>query len=1026
MSSFRLCSVFFRLAKSDRELRVAFCWLCGLLFLVGNAAAAPSFRSGASYQMTNWRTEQSLPSNKIMCVAQGLDGYIWCGTYEGLVRFDGVKFTVYNGSNVPGWNDSSVTALCVAHDGVLWIGHSSGAISSYRAGKFTVSPPRAGWSGSKVVYLAEDEVGDIWIQDDVGHISRQRDGLVLTPEPGEALALYGMTSFLRKQLWVLSRGKLSRMNSGRLEVVPLDPRMDAYVHGICASSDGGVWALAAESLWKWKDGSWTLSPGVLQVGGTPVLSMIETKDGRLIGGSSDHGAVIVDPNARSGDSQLWRATGFPSDWVLAICEDHENGLWVATGTAGLIRIREKSVTNLIPPDEWQGRAVLSVSPARDGGFWVGTEGAGLYRLRNDTWTSYAKAAGIRNPYIWSVFEDAAGSLWLGTWGGSVYTRDGDQFRRAPGLEGFTSPVPALAPARDGGLWLGSTEGVIHYNDGKMNWVEPTPPRRVRDVRTVLEEPDGTLWVGSNGDGLARFRDGELRQFRRADGLPSDFIQCIFREPDGTLWIGTRGGGLSRLKDGRFSSVGEKNGLADGSICHVEDDGLGYYWMSSHGGILRVNKAELNRCADGQLDKISCLTYGLNDGLLTLSASDALQPSGCKTSDGKLVFATDRGLAVIDPRNVKLNTHVPPVAIESLRVGDRVVAETSFPNTPIEIGPGQSRIEFKYTGLSFAAPEKVVFKHRLEGLEPDWVSVGAERTAVYNYVPPGRYVFHVTAANNHNLWNEEGRSVAIVVLPYYWQTLWFKLLVVFVLLAATAALVWFQTQRRLQLKLERLERQRAIEAERTRIANDMHDDLGANLTRITMLSETARAEMGNPARVEAGLGQIYDTARNVTRAMDEIVWAVNPKHDTLESLVFYFERFAHDLLGPAGLRCRLDFPSEFPSWRPSSEVRHNLFLAYKEALNNAVRHSGADTVTVQLEFTETGCTLTVSDNGRGLANGSGAQKENGRVSFGNGLANMQERLARIGGTCLVRGDSGMGCVVSLFVPTAAVISSASAN
>lgn len=1011
----RLAGALLSVASVTRSPLLAFSLVYGLVAMGLIAAAAPVLPAGTQYQMTNWRTEQALPSNKIMAVVQAHDGYIWIGTYEGLVRFDGVKFTLFDSSNVPEWSNSSVTSLLVARNGVLWIGHSSGAISSYENGKFVVHPTSPGWNGSKVQNLAEDAEGDIWVQDDVGHVSRVRDGLVLTPEPGRAGGLYELANSARGDIWVIALGKLSRLQSARFEVVSLDPQMDSYLHGICASRDGGLWVLSGNQLWKWVAGTWTLKPGELATLGTPVQPMAETKDGRLIGGTSDHGAIILDPENRANDYQLWRATGFPSDWVLSVCEDHENGLWVASGTAGLFRLREKSVTNLIPPDEWQGRAVLSVSPAREGGFWVGTEGAGLYRLQNGVWTNYAKAAGIRNPYLWSVLEDASGNLWLGTWGGSVYSQVGDQFRRVPGLEGFTSPVAAIAPARRGGVWLGTMVGIMHYLNGQATWLESKSERQIRDVRAILEEPDGTLWVGSNGDGLGRFQDGRLQQFRRADGLSSDFVQCLWREPDGTLWMGTRGGGLNRFKKGRFSSIGVKNGLADGSICHIEDDGLGFFWMSSHGGILRVSKAELDRCADGEIGHVTCLAYGLSDGLLTLAASDALQPSGCKTADGQLVFATDRGLAVIDPRAVKLNTYAPPVSIESLHVGDRVVAEGVFPEQPIVIGPGQSRIEFRYTGLSFAAPEKVHFKHRLEGLETEWVSVGTERTAVYNYLPPARYVFHVTAANNNNVWNEQGKSLAIVVLPYYWQTLWFKVLVVLTLLLLTAGLVWFQTQRRLQLKLERLERERAIEAERTRIANDMHDDLGAHLTRITMLSETARAEMSDVVQVKAGLELIYETARNVTRAMDEIVWAVNPKHDTFESLVFYFEKFALDLLGPAGIRCRLDFPADYPPWSPGSEVRHNLFLAYKEALNNAVRHSRADTVTVQLELAAAGCTLTVSDNGRGLPETGGSEPQEGRVSSGNGLTNMARRLARINGRCEVNGSPGQGCVILLFVP-----------
>ena len=972
----------------------------------------------AGFQVQNWQTQEGLPSNKIGVVLQARDGYLWIGTYEGLIRFDGVKFTLFDSTKIPSWHDSGVTSLYESRDGVLWIGHADGTVSAFNDGAFTRYPAHREWKGGKIQGIGNDRGGDTWLLDNGGNLARLRDGLVLKPESGTAPGLAEMNCSKDGTIWVTIGGTLSELQDARLQVVPLLDAMGAYVHGVCAAADGGVWVVANGHLWKRLGGKWSADLGALSIGFAPLHTFIETSAGSLIAGTSDHGALIISPFGREQDRPLQRTSGFAADWVATVCEDHEGGIWLGTGSSGLFKLREKKVTMLVPPDGWQGRSVLTVSPSLDGGYWVGTEGAGVYRLQAGKWTRYASDAGLRNPYVWSVCEGAGSALWAGTWIG-LYSLSGDRFGRAPGTEALAAPVTALLAARRGGLWVGHRLGLFHYDKDTLQSVEPEAGRKLREVRALAEQADGTLWVGCNGEGLGRIREGQVRQFRQQDGLSSDFIQSLHIEEDGTLWIGTRGGGLNRYQEGKFSTIGVAQGLVDGSICHIEDDGLGYFWMSSHGGIMRVSKEELNRCADGTRGTVSCLSYGLNDGLLTLACSGSLQPAGGRTAEGKLVFATDRGLAVIDPGNVKLNSHAPPVVIESLRAGDRVVAEGSFPADPIEIAPGGNRIEIKYTGLSFAAPEKVRFKRRLEGLEPDWVSVGSERLAVYNYLPPGRYVFRVTAANNDNVWNEQGPSLAFIVLPYFWQTLWFKLLGLAVLLLITGGGVWFQTRRRLQRRLEILERERAIDAERTRIAHDMHDDLGSHLTRITMLSETACEEGGDATKTRERIRQIYDTTRGVTRAMDEIVWAVNPRHDTIESLVSYFEKFAQDLLGAAGIRCRFDLPPELPAWHLSSEVRHNLFLAYKEALNNAVRHSGADTVTIRLEVGAAGCALSVSDNGCGLGGGAGAgaPAELGRVSSGTGLTSMRVRTSRIGGRCDVSSLPGKGCVVSLHVPIA---------
>jgi signal transduction histidine kinase len=316
-------------------------------------------------------------------------------------------------------------------------------------------------------------------------------------------------------------------------------------------------------------------------------------------------------------------------------------------------------------------------------------------------------------------------------------------------------------------------------------------------------------------------------------------------------------------------------------------------------------------------------------------------------------------------------------------------------------------------LSFVAPEKVRFKCRLENFEPDWANVGDKRVAIYNYIPPGTYSFQVIACNNDGVWNETGASLAFEVLPYFWQTTWFRVLGGLAATLAGGGAVWFETRRRMRRKLERAERQRDIERERTRIARDIHDDLGAQLTRITMLSESASDPEADSHRAAEGIRRIYDTARELTRSMDEIVWAVNPRHDTLESLATYLEKFGQDWLASVGIRCRLDLPLQFPEWHLTSELRHNVFLAFKEALHNTVKHAGASEVLIRLRLKEKAFELAVEDNGRGFNVGEKTKTVSttqGRAASGNGLENMKRRLAAVGGTCEIQSSPGQGSKV----------------
>ena len=433
--------------------------------------------------------------------------------------------------------------------------------------------------------------------------------------------------------------------------------------------------------------------------------------------------------------------------------------------------------------------------------------------------------------------------------------------------------------------------------------------------------------------------------------------------------------------------------------------------------MRVNQAELNRCANGQVKELHCLTYGLSDGMPTLECSGGFQPAGCRTKDGRLWFPTSKGLVAVDPGKVEANILIPPVAIERLLVDDQVVNAGMAPETPLRIAPGRHRYEFQFTGLSFEAPENVRFRYRLEGVETKWVETQTPRKAFYSHLPPGDYRFRVLACNNNGVWNEQGATLAFTVLPAFWQTWWFRTSGVVMIALAGGGIVWLDARRRTRRKVERLERQQAVERERIRIARDIHDDLGANLTCITMLSESARTDLNDLWQVAGHLDQIYNTACELTRAMGEVVWAINPRHDTLDSVAAYLEEFGQNMLRTAGIRCKMNMPSQLPARVVTAEVRHNLFLAFKEALHNAIKHAGASEVRICLTVEPAAFTLVVEDNGKGFASEAlltGAPHGQPGHGTGNGLANMRHRLAEIGGRCEIESAPGKGTKVTFMV------------
>lgn len=988
---------------------------CLLLLLTFGTLVSHAWAS-SNYFTHLWQTEDGLPQNAVTSIIQTRDGYLWLGTYGGLARFDGIRFTRFDPGAYPQLKSSRVTSLFEGRDGFLWAGHETGELVRFRQGRFEEIAVPSVWKGKKIVAICEDELADFWLVSDEGLMCRLGDGLLLVPRAGSALGLIGVANDAAGHVWVARHGALSKLQRGKLVPVAFDNSgAEPYVQGICPSRDGGLWVSLDGQIRKWKGNRWVEDLGAAPWGLKGITRMIETREGCLAAGTIDSGLDLI--NCRGGMLNFNHTNSLPQNWVRAVCEDHEGNLWVAAGSGGLVALRAGKVAAVSPPDNWQGRAVFSVTPARDGTLWISTEGAGLYHLSDGRWEHFGENEGLANQFVWSLGEDAQGTLWAGTWGGGMFIKRGRQFTRAPGLEENNGQMTALLHDPNGTTWIGTANGLLRYDAGKVASYGEREGLELPDVRAIAQANDGTIWFGMNGGGLGRLREGTLKQFRKRDGLSSDFLQTLKLDSDGSLWIGTSDAGLNRMRNEHFAVITRTNGLPDEAICDIEDDERGYFWMSSHNGIMRVSKADLNACADGRTNWVDCLTYGRGEGLPTLECSGGMQPAGCKTADGRLWFPTSKGLVAIDPSDVKKNQLAPPVVIEEILVdGKRLTAATNG-NSAVQISPGHHRFEFHFTGLSFTVPEKVRFKHRLDGLEQEWGEPDPKRSADYSYIPPGNYTFQVVACNNDGVWNEQGASLRFEVLPFFWQTWWFRGLAILAGGAAVAGTVVFAMRRRLERKLERLEQQRALERERARIAKDIHDDLGASLTRISMLSQSARSELDH-SQAATDLDRIYDTARDLTRAMDEIVWAVNPQHDSLDSLATYLGKFAQDFLAAAHIKCRLDVPMQLPSWPLTAEIRHNLFLAFKEALNNAVKHAHTTEVWISLAINGMGFTLQLEDKGCGFTvdgAGNGSPRDPSRIFGGHGLVNMRKRLKEIGGSCEIESNPGSGTRVAFVVP-----------
>jgi signal transduction histidine kinase len=555
------------------------------------------------------------------------------------------------------------------------------------------------------------------------------------------------------------------------------------------------------------------------------------------------------------------------------------------------------------------------------------------------------------------------------------------------------------------------------------------PTGTRYLRSLAEDSFGTMWGASSEGRLFSIRDGVITDEteRVQGGLTS--IHCLYATTDGALWLGYAGAGLGRYKAGKYTRITIKQGLHDNFISQIAADKMDRLWLAGNGGIFQVSLRELNRVADdlanGHKSRLRSVVYGLAEGLPSLQPTYDTIPSAMRSQDGRIWMSMRTGLAVVHTENIHDNPEPPPVLVERVTVDGEPVAvyDSKSPlrdpelrgltdlhqtHGTLQIPAHYRRLEIDFTALSFLAPENVNFRYRLEGLEDEWTEAGTDRKASYNHLSSGHYVFHVIACNNSGVWNDIGAKINFAVQPFFWQRWSFQLLLLAGFTLTVIAIVRYVSFRRLRTQVRQLEQQTLLHKERARIAKDIHDDLGANLTQITLLSELARQDMAAPKKAGEHVDKISATARQVMKSLDEIVWAVNPRNDTLPHLVDYLGQFTIDFLRAPGVRCRLDLPEHPPELNVPADIRHNLFLAVKEALNNIVKHAGAKQVQLAVDVSNGKLRVVVTDDGQGFENPP-------QDAWADGLRNMRQRMAEIGGSFAIESHSGAGTTITFDVP-----------
>jgi ligand-binding sensor domain-containing protein/signal transduction histidine kinase len=963
--------------------------------------ALPLGRSQWPFTFRVWQREQGLPQNFVRALAQTKDGYVWVGSDAGVSRFDGARFVSFG---LPeGFQAGSVQTMLGDKQGALWIGSVARGLGRWQNGKFTAFTTQTGLPSDTVNALAEDNSGRLWIGTDAGLIVCQ-DGVLKTPPNTEILGGKSITSLFSDAhgtIWIGAKGAgLFSLAGGQLLAVH-DSVFDNLLqnpHCLLVDHEGRLWVGAGEDSVLYREGNqWRPYRLPHHLARHWVSALAEDPEGTVWAGSKSEGLFqfkhgkLMAVNASSGLSD---------NLVEALLVDQEGKLWVGTHE-GLNRLQPRDVSVLSYNEGLGHGAVQGLAEVTPGVVWASKSSEGLY-LWDGRYFSPLSTAGI-TPEEYpagALLMTLDGSCWMGGARGLLQFKNARGASPDSGLPSLTNlDITALAQDAQGKLWVGTRQGQLWSLSSNRQWIAQGQRPLGHAITALALDASGTIWVGTAGDGLFSLTGSGGDHWTKRSGWLSDWIRTLYLDPDNTLWIGTGGGGLSRLQQGRVATFTTREGLPDNTVSQILEDDTHNLWLGGDRGIVCVSKHELEGVAAQKIAAVYPRVYGRTEGMLSEECISGFFPISLKTKSGQLWFPTQDGIVVVDPRHPSINAPAPAVVLEETLVDGVPVAADS-----LRLAPGKHRIEFRYTGINFDAPERVRFRYRLESLDSDWVEAGTGRVAPYSYVPPGHYQFHVMACNSDGVWNSLGASVALVALPHVWQEWWFLCLIALGLVGSAGGVLRVVVKRKMHHRLAQLERERVLERERARIAQDLHDDLGSSLTRISLLSGLAREDKDNASQVEAHVNKISQSAAQTLRALEEIVWAIRPGSDSLQSLVEYIAHFANELFEGDGVRCRLDLPADLPARPLPPEMRHNIFLVVKEALTNSLKHSRAHEVQVRANVVGDSLQIVVQDDGLGF--------DILRQSRGQGLGNMRRRAEAMGGHVCIESESGQGTTVTL--------------
>ncbi|MDW8355675.1 MAG: two-component regulator propeller domain-containing protein [Bryobacterales bacterium] len=963
------------------------------------AAAMPLSASETNefpYSRRVWQSADGLPEDFAQSLAQSRDGYLWVGTSGGLVRFDGARFTVFNGANTPAFADDSVYSLHAGRDGSLWIGTEGGGLLRYRGGKFVPYGAAEGLTNHFVRALFEDRTGRFWAGTDKGLFRLEgnkfvrvdgRDGIPsinvhAIGEDRQGRLLVGGWGLL-----VLERGKFTYYTSG-------ESLADNSIRTLMEASDGSLWIGTISGLRRLSGGLRGNPFAARRVlSGVNVSVLMESRDGVVWVGTYGHGLFRFEGRR---PRRLAAPSPLPHDNVLALFEDREQNVWVGT-QGGLLRLSPSVATTLTTSDGVP-QSINTVYGDRDGQMIVVALNGKVYRVTGQTLMPFRLPAGVAGLRYRNAFRDRSGALWLGTDGQGVVRISEGRAERYTMRQGLINDfVRAFCQDRGGDIWIGTDGGVSVWSEGRIRNFDMAGGLVYGSIRFLHMDRYGTMWVGTDG-GLSRLREGKFETDAVLEVLRGRKTWAIHEDADGGFWIGTHGDGLFFVRGRNHAQVTDRDGLPSNKIHYLAEDRDGHLWISTPAGVVCASRRQLELLAGGKVRQIPWRVYGISEGLGTNQMLGGVQPAGALTASGELWLPATKGLVRIRP-GLSGPSEPPPVQIETALADDRPAPV----NGRLVFGPGDGKLEIHYTAIRLRSPERLRFKYWMEGFDHNWTDAGTRRVAYYTNMPPGTYRFHVAAYEISEPHRASERAIEVHWRPHFYQTAWF-LGFCGLMAAGLGGLLYWVHIRNLRQRFQ------AVLEERSRLAREMHDTLIQGCVGLSALLEAAsHAHDVSPAASKELLERARQEARSTVEEARLAVWNLRHTTETQETLSAAVARLARQVSIETGIP--VDFQSDGRPPQMAPEATRNLLLVVREALQNAVRHAAPQQLGVWLRCEPKRVYIRIRDDGCGFEPGAALSRDGQQY----GLVGMRERVGEMGGRLTVESAPGQGTEVRLEVP-----------